>query len=66
MHQYQLKIVPTRYIYGVSREDEALESHQFAITRVEKDIMAGASGIPGLFLQYEFSPLMVQYEERKR
>ncbi|KAL3121387.1 hypothetical protein niasHT_004971 [Heterodera trifolii] len=67
MHQYQLKIVPTRYIYGVTRkEEETLVSHQFAITRVERDIMAGASGIPGLFVQYEFSPLMVQYEERKR
>uniref|UniRef100_A0A183C818 Endoplasmic reticulum-Golgi intermediate compartment protein 3 n=1 Tax=Globodera pallida TaxID=36090 RepID=A0A183C818_GLOPA len=66
MHQYQLKIVPTRYIYGVTRKGETLISHQFAITRVERDIMAGASGIPGLFVQYEFSPLMVQYEERKR
>lgn len=62
MHQYQLKVVPTRYI----SQGQTLESHQFAITYIQKDIMAGASGIPGLFFQYEFSPLMVQYEERQR
>lgn len=54
MHQYQLKIVPTRYIYGITRNGETVESHQFSITRVEKDIMAGASGIPGMFVQVYF------------
>lgn len=63
MHQYQLKVVPTRYIRN---NETPVESHQFAITRLDKDILAGASGIPGLFFQYEFSPLMVQYEERQR
>jgi len=33
---------------------------------LQKDIMNGAGGIPGIFVQYEFSPLMVQYEERQR
>ncbi|KAF7627240.1 hypothetical protein Mgra_00009474 [Meloidogyne graminicola] len=62
MHQYQLKIVPTRYV----RNGETIESHQFSITMLQKDIMGGAGGIPGIFIQYEFSPLMVQYEERHR
>jgi hypothetical protein len=63
MHQYQLKVVPTRYL---RQGEKTLESHQFAINRLQKDPLAGASGIPGLFFQYEFSPLMVQYEERQR
>nr|CAD2128448.1 unnamed protein product [Meloidogyne enterolobii] len=62
MQQYQLKIVPTRYI----SDGKTIESHQFSITMLQKDIMNGAGGIPGIFVQYEFSPLMVQYEERQR
>jgi len=66
MHQYYLKVVPTTYVFanGSGKEDEV--SHQFSITRSEKDILAGASGIPGVFMQYEFSPLMVRMEERQR
>ena len=47
MHQYYLKVVPTTYVFanGSGKEDEV--SHQFSITRSEKDILAGASGIPG-------------------
>ncbi|KAI1707887.1 endoplasmic reticulum vesicle transporter domain-containing protein [Ditylenchus destructor] len=66
MHQYYLKVVPTTYVYDVTGNGKEELSHQFSITRTEKDIMAGASGIPGIFVQYEFSPLMVRYEERKR
>lgn len=66
MHQYQLRVVPTRYMREGQPVADIVESHQFAITRLQKDIPSGASGIPGLFFQYEFSPLMVQYEERRR
>jgi len=66
MHQYNLKVVPTQYVYGVTGKGSTELSHQFSVTRMERDVMAGASGIPGLFFQYEFSALMVQYEERKK
>jgi len=66
MHQYYLKVVPTTYVYGVTGNGREELSHQFSITRTEKDIVGGAAGIPGVFIQYEFSPLMVRYEERKR
>lgn len=66
MHQYYLKVVPTTYVYTVTGDGKQEMSHQFSITRTEKDITAGASGIPGIFVQYEFSPLMVKYEEKKR
>jgi hypothetical protein len=86
MHQYYLKVVPTTYVYGLTKNGREEVSHQFSVTRTEKDIVAGASGIPGIFFQvthisclmqftcsiltarkfqYEFSPLMVRYEERK-
>lgn len=67
MFQYNLKIVTTSYLYRVSHPDEGSKiSYQFAVTKLIKDISSGASGIPGVFFQYEFSPLMVQYEEKQR
>jgi len=65
MYHYYLKVVPTQYLHS-SQNGELEVSHQFSVTRMEKDILAGASGIPGAFFQYEFSPLMVHYEERLR
>lgn len=76
MHQYILKVVPTTYVFvnapkqASNSTDENLNeklSHQFAITRMQKDVLGGhPGGIPGLFVQYEFSPLMVRYEEKKK
>lgn len=66
MHQYYLKVVPTMYVYTVSDNSREEFSHQFSITRNQKDIMSGAAGLPGFFVQYEFSPLMVKYEERRK
>lgn len=60
MYQYYVKVVPTRYDYLDGRVDQ---SHQFSVTTHKKDLGFRQSGLPGFFLQYEFSPLMVQYEE---
>lgn len=66
MHQYYLKVVPTTYVYSITDAGREESSHQFSITRREKDIAAGAGGIPGLFIIYEFSPLMVRYQEKQK
>jgi len=66
MHQYNLKVVPTQYVYSITKGGLVELSHQFSVTRSERDILAGANGIPGIFFQYEFSALMVQYEEKKK
>uniref|UniRef100_A0A914DI00 Endoplasmic reticulum-Golgi intermediate compartment protein 3 n=1 Tax=Acrobeloides nanus TaxID=290746 RepID=A0A914DI00_9BILA len=66
MHQYYLKVVPTMFVYTVTDHGREEFSHQFSITRNQKDVLAGASGLPGFFVQYEFSPLMVKYEEKRK
>lgn len=66
MHQYYLKVVPTTYVYTITNAGREETSYQFSITRREKDISGGAMGIPGLFIIYEFSPLMVLYQEKKK
>ncbi|VDK27136.1 unnamed protein product [Gongylonema pulchrum] len=64
MYQYYLKLVPTSYVYLDSSRN--VFSHQFSVTTYHKDIGLGASGLPGFFVQYEFSPLMIKYEERRQ
>lgn len=66
MYQYYLKVVPTNYVYTITDNGREELSYQFSITRKERDVAAGAGGIPGLFLIYEFSPLMVRYQERQK
>lgn len=42
-------------------------THQFSVTRHRKVIRPGiGDGLPGLFIQYEFSPLLVKYTESRR
>ncbi|KAK6740623.1 hypothetical protein RB195_008841 [Necator americanus] len=63
MHNYYVKVVPTSYVHMDGRVEN---SHQFSVTTHQKDITKGMSGIPGFIVQYEFSPLMVRYEERRQ
>jgi outer membrane receptor for Fe3+-dicitrate len=65
MFQYYIKIVPTRY---VKVDGETMNSNQFSVTKHKKviSIMNGESGMPGIFFQYELSPLMVKFTERQR
>uniref|UniRef100_A0A1I8AA75 Endoplasmic reticulum-Golgi intermediate compartment protein 3 n=1 Tax=Steinernema glaseri TaxID=37863 RepID=A0A1I8AA75_9BILA len=69
MFQYYLKVVPTMYHSLTDSEtelDDSKLSYQYSITTNQKDIGGGASGLPGMFIQYEFSPLMVKYEEKQQ
>ncbi|CAH0557870.1 unnamed protein product [Brassicogethes aeneus] len=65
MFQYHLKIVPTSY---VKKDNSIINSNQFSVTKHRKviSLMSGESGMPGVFFQYELSPLMVKYTERER
>lgn len=65
MFQYYIKIVPTSY---VKTDGTIIHSNQFSVTKHQKviSIIAGESGMPGAFFQYELSPLMVKYTERER
>ncbi|CAG9767894.1 unnamed protein product [Ceutorhynchus assimilis] len=65
MFQYHIKIVPTSY---VKKDGSVIHSNQFSVTKHQKvvSIMSGESGMPGVFFQYELSPLMVKYTEHER
>ncbi|KAI6205300.1 Endoplasmic reticulum-Golgi intermediate compartment protein 3 [Aphelenchoides besseyi] len=66
MHQYIVKVVPTIFVYDVTKSGVEEHSYQFSVTRNEKDILAGANGLPGFFVQYSFSPLTVRFEEKRK
>jgi hypothetical protein len=66
MHSYYTKVVPTIYQYDVTQPGVQEFTFQFSVTRNEKDLLAGASGLPGFFVQYSFSPLLVKFYEHKK
>jgi hypothetical protein len=64
MFQYYIKTVPTFY---VSLEQDDVLTHQFSVTKHRKSIHVGlGDGLPGLFVIYEFSPIMVKLTEEKK
>ncbi|XP_030746045.1 endoplasmic reticulum-Golgi intermediate compartment protein 3 isoform X1 [Sitophilus oryzae] len=65
MFQYHIKIVPVCY---VTKDGTTVYSNQFSVTKHQKAVllMSGESGMPGIFFQYELSPLMVKYTEKDR
>ncbi|KAK2861637.1 hypothetical protein Q5P01_001170, partial [Channa striata] len=65
MYQYFVKIVPTIY---VKTDGEVLKTNQFSVTRHEKvaNGLIGDQGLPGVFILYELSPMMVKLTEKHR
>lgn len=65
MFQYYIKIVPTAY---VRKDGTIISSNQYSVTKHQKvvSMITGESGMPGIFFQYELSPLMVKYSEKER
>lgn len=65
MFQYFVKIVPTVY---VQIDGEVLRTNQFSVTRHEKiaNGLIGDQGLPGVFVLYELSPMMVKLTEKHR
>ncbi|WAR17777.1 ERGI3-like protein, partial [Mya arenaria] len=63
MFQYFIKVVPTTY---TDDGGKTVFSNQFSATKHSKVIGAmGESGLPGLFVTYELSPMMVKYTEKR-
>ncbi|XP_076069663.1 endoplasmic reticulum-Golgi intermediate compartment protein 3 [Oratosquilla oratoria] len=62
---YYLKIVPTTY---EKSDGSTLMTNQFSVTKHEKSLSLshGETGLPGVFFNYELSPLMVKYQEKKK
>uniref|UniRef100_T1E236 Endoplasmic reticulum-Golgi intermediate compartment protein 3 n=1 Tax=Psorophora albipes TaxID=869069 RepID=T1E236_9DIPT len=64
MFQYYIKIVPTEF---VPLNGPKLHTNQFSVTKHQKSVsvMSGESGMPGIFVNYELSPLMVKFTEKR-
>lgn len=62
MYYYYIKIIPTTF---VRKDGSILSTNQFSVTVHSKHVspMFGDSGMPGIFFNYELSPLMVKYTE---
>jgi len=65
MYQYFVKIVPTIYR---KLSGEVVNTNQFSVTKHKKVVrqVSGEHGLPGVFVLYEFSPMVVQYTESRR
>uniref|UniRef100_A0AAQ6AGE3 Endoplasmic reticulum-Golgi intermediate compartment protein n=1 Tax=Amphiprion ocellaris TaxID=80972 RepID=A0AAQ6AGE3_AMPOC len=65
MYQYFVKIVPTIYM---KTDGEVVKTNQFSVTRHEKvaNGLIGDQGLPGVFVLYELSPMMVKFTEKHR
>lgn len=67
MYQYFVKIVPTTYL---KLDESIIRSNQYSVTKHEKRVSTtsplGEQGLPGVFILYELSPLMVKYTEKSR
>ncbi|KAI5481274.1 COPII-coated vesicle membrane protein [Pseudohyphozyma bogoriensis] len=77
MFQYFLKVVSTKFNFLDGRE---LNTHQYSVTQYERDLSGnrsgkdaqghqtthGYAGVPGLFANYEISPLMVIHVEERQ
>lgn len=73
-YQYFLKVVATRYqLLGAAR---AVDTNQYSATSHERDIMGGRDGdhphtahgrggVPGVYFQYEISPLKIINKEHR-
>ena len=64
-YMYYIKVVPTDY---VSLTGETTRSNQFSVTEhfVMVDFMSGQFPQPGVFLKYDFSPIMVEFREERK
>lgn len=63
MYQYYIKVVPTIY---KSLDGKEIESNQYAVTEHMRHLSPGSGrGLPGVYFNYELSPIQAVYEERQ-
>ncbi|ELT99344.1 hypothetical protein CAPTEDRAFT_162161 [Capitella teleta] len=66
MFSYYVKVVPTSYLRA---NGEFVSSNQYSVTKHHKKVgggILGEQGLPGVFVTYELSPMMVKYTEKNR
>eukprot|EP00005_Dracoamoeba_jomungandri_P006454 CAMPEP_0174261658 /NCGR_PEP_ID=MMETSP0439-20130205/11738_1 /TAXON_ID=0 /ORGANISM="Stereomyxa ramosa, Strain Chinc5" /LENGTH=381 /DNA_ID=CAMNT_0015346171 /DNA_START=61 /DNA_END=1206 /DNA_ORIENTATION=- len=64
MFKYFVKIVPTIY---ESLDGDVIKTNQFSVTEHFKPIQqVKEGGLPGVFVMYDLSPIMVKFTERQK
>ena len=62
MYQYYTKIVPTRY----TSRGNVIKSNQYSVTEHLRNLAPGSGrGMPGVYFNYEMSPVVALYEEKR-
>jgi len=63
MHQYYLKVVPTRYH---TVDGHTIEAAQYSVTEHLRHVAPGSGrGLPGVFFFYEVSPVCAEVSEHR-
>lgn len=65
MYQYFVKIVPSVY---KKLSGGLVWSNQYSFTQHQRPVrqLSGEHGLPGFFVLYELSPMLIQYTEKRR
>jgi len=64
MFMYYAKVVPTSYHY---LDGKIVDTNQFSVTEHFRTVKKSeGQGLPGIFVFYELSPIMVQFTETKK
>ncbi|KNC98781.1 uncharacterized protein SPPG_05760 [Spizellomyces punctatus DAOM BR117] len=65
MFQYYIKVVSTRFNY---MNGTVIHTNQFSATEHERDTTprTGGGGLPGIFFNYDISPMLVTYTEYQK
>jgi hypothetical protein len=70
MYQYFLKVVPTIYenIAGdrIVTNQFSVTEHYRALPPIDHNKPGHEHGLPGIYFVYDISPIMVQYQERRK
>jgi len=67
MYHYYIKLVPTIFLDEEDPEASQVYSHQYSVTESGKNVLVSEdqlSGLPGVFLVYEFYPFLVQKRKK--
>ncbi|KAJ3330258.1 hypothetical protein HDU76_006082 [Blyttiomyces sp. JEL0837] len=63
MYQYFVKVVSTKYKF---LNGTVFNTNQIAVTEHERDTSMSSSGLPGVFFNFDISPMLVTYTEYKK
>ncbi|KAI8612837.1 endoplasmic reticulum vesicle transporter-domain-containing protein [Chytriomyces sp. MP71] len=63
MYQYFIKVVSTKLVY---LNGTSFNTNQIAVTEHERDLGQPGAGLPGVFFNFDISPMLVTYTQYKK